>query len=189
MPKKKAPQQVEFPLNRAFTFVESGPVLLISTHASGKSNLMTVSCHASMGFEPTLGICLGPWNYSYTALRETGECVVAIPHAGLLEQTVAIGNCSGDTVDKFKKFHLTREPAADIKAPLVGECLYNLECRVVNRQLVNGYNFFVLQGVRAWHNPSPADARSFHAVGDGTFILDGEIIDLRHKMTKWQDCI
>jgi flavin reductase (DIM6/NTAB) family NADH-FMN oxidoreductase RutF len=187
--KEKTPQQVEFPLDRAFTFVESGPVLLISTCHNGKCNLMTVSCHASMGFEPTLGICLGPWNFSYAALAETGECVVAVPHAGLLEQVVAIGNCSGEDVDKFKQFALTPEPAANVKAPLVAECLYNLECRVVNRELVKEHNFFVLQGVKAWHNPSPKDARSFHAVGDGTFILDGEVINLRHKMTKWQHCI
>ena len=55
--------------------------------------------------------------------------------------------------------------------------------------LVNGYNFFVLQGVRTWRNPFSQDARSFHAVGDGAFIIDGEIVDLRHKMTKWQHCI
>jgi flavin reductase (DIM6/NTAB) family NADH-FMN oxidoreductase RutF len=189
MPKKKTPQQLEFPLDRAFTFVESGPVLLISTRHNGKNNLMTVSCHASMGFEPTLGICLGPWNYSYAALRESGECVVAVPHAGLLEQVVAIGNCSGETQDKFKEFALTPLPASKVNAPLVAECLYNLECRVVNRQLADDYNFFVLQGVRAWRNPSPADTRSFHAVGDGTFILDGDVINLRDRMTKWQHCI
>jgi flavin reductase (DIM6/NTAB) family NADH-FMN oxidoreductase RutF len=189
MPRKKTPKQVEFPLDRAFTFVESGPALLISTRHKGKSNLMTVRCHASMGFEPTLGMCLGPWNYSYAALAETGECVVAIPHAGLLEQVVAIGNCSGETTDKFKQFALTPQPAADVGAPLVAECLYNLECRVVNRDLVRDYNFLVLEGVRAWRNPSPKDARSFHAVGDGTFIIDGERVNLRHKMTKWQDCI
>jgi flavin reductase (DIM6/NTAB) family NADH-FMN oxidoreductase RutF len=182
-------QQMEFPLNRAFTFVESGPVLLISTHHNGKSNLMTVSCHASMGFEPTIGICLGPWNFSYVALVETGECVVAIPPANLMTQVVDIGNCSGETMDKFQKFDLTPQPAVDVKAPLVAECLYNLECRVVNRDLASAYNFFVLQGVRAWSSPAPADTRSFHAVGDGTFIIDGETVNLRHKMIKWQDCI
>ena len=189
MPKKKTPQQVEFPLDRAFTFVESGPVLLISTRYNGKNNLMTLSWHAVMGFEPILGICLGPWNYSYSAMQESGECVVAVPPASLLEQTVAIGNCSGETVDKFKKFALTPQPAVNVAAPLVAECLYNLECRVVNRQLVNDHNLFVLQGVRAWRNPSPGDTRAFHAVGDGTFIIDGEVINLRHNMTKWQYCI
>ncbi|MDR1489741.1 MAG: flavin reductase family protein [Desulfovibrio sp.] len=189
MPKKNIPQQVEFPLSRAFTFVESGPVLLISTSHKGKSNLMTVSCHASMGFEPTLGICLGPWNFSYTALVETGECVVAVPHAGILEQVVDIGNCSGEDIDKFAEFGLHAQASGDVAAPLVAECLYNLECRIVNRKLAGEYNFFVLQGVRAWMNPEPADARSFHAVGDGTFIIDGETVNLRHKMAKWQDCI
>jgi flavin reductase (DIM6/NTAB) family NADH-FMN oxidoreductase RutF len=183
------PVQVEFPLQRAFTFAESGPVLLISTRHKGKNNLMTVSCHASMGFEPTLGICLGPWNFSYTALTATGECVVAIPPASLLTQVVDIGNCSGDSCDKFSEFGLTPQPALDVQAPLVAECLYNLECRVVNRSLVKAHNFFVLQGIRAWSDPAPADRRSFHAVGDGTFIIDGEVRDLRHKMTKWQDCI
>jgi flavin reductase (DIM6/NTAB) family NADH-FMN oxidoreductase RutF len=186
---QKTPQQVEFPLNRAFTFVESGPVLLIATRRKGKNNLMTVSCHASMGFEPTLGICLGPWNFSYAALTETGECVVAVPPAALMEQVVDIGNCSGETLDKFARFALTPQRALNVDAPLVAECLYNLECRVVDRALADDRNFFVLRGVRAWHNPAPADARSFHAVGDGTFIIDGERVDLRHKMTKWQDCI
>ena len=187
--KKKAAQQVEFPLDRAFTFVESGPVLLISTKYGGKNNLMTLSWHTVMGFEPTLGICLGPWNHSYKALKENGECVVAIPSAAMLEKVVAIGNSSGETVDKFKEFALTPQPALNVNAPLVAECLYNLECRVVNCTLVNDYNFFVLQGVRAWRSSSPVDTRTSHAVGDGTFIIDGEIINLRHKMTKWQNCI
>ena len=186
---KKTAQQVEFPLDRAFTFIESGPVSLVSTHHNGKNNLMTLSWHTVMGFEPTLGICLGPWNHSYQALKENEECVVAIPHAGLLEQVVAIGNCSGETMDKLKEFALTPQPALHVNAPLVTECLYNLECRVVNRALVNDYSFFVLQGIRAWRNPSPQDARSFHAVGNGTFIIDGETVDLRSQMTKWQHCI
>ncbi|MDR2123832.1 MAG: flavin reductase family protein [Desulfovibrio sp.] len=186
---RKTPQQAEFPLNRAFTFVESGPVLLISTHHKGKNNLMTVSCHASMGFEPTLGICLGPWNFSYTALIESGACVVAVPPAALMRQVVDIGNCSGETLDKFARFGLTPQCAREVEAPLVAECLYNLECRVVNRTLAEDYNFFVLRGARAWHNPAPEDTRAFHAVGDGTFIIDGEVVNLRHAMTKWQDCI
>ncbi|MDR3090206.1 MAG: flavin reductase family protein [Desulfobulbaceae bacterium] len=182
-------RQIEFPLDRAFTFVESGPVLLISTRQHGKSNLMTVSCHASMGFEPSLGICLGPWNFSYAALTATGECVVAIPPASLMEQVVDIGNCSGESMDKFAHFGLTEQAARQVQAPLVAQCLYNLECRVVNRTLVDEYNFFVLRGVAAWRHAAPADTRSFHAVGDGAFIIDGEIINLRQRMSKWQDCI
>jgi flavin reductase (DIM6/NTAB) family NADH-FMN oxidoreductase RutF len=113
-----------FPLDRAFTFVESGPVLLIATAHGRQRNVMTVSCHASMGFEPTIGIMLGPWNHSYQALLETGECVAAIPGADLMEAAVDIGNCSGGEVDKFKRFGLTARKGMKVKAPLIAESGY-----------------------------------------------------------------
>ncbi|MDR0233808.1 MAG: flavin reductase family protein [Zoogloeaceae bacterium] len=188
MPTRTAkPKLLEFPLDRAFTFLESGPVLLVSTCHKRQRNLMTLSCHASMGFEPTLGLVLGPWNHSYTALIETGECVVAVPPASLMGKVIDIGNCSGAKVDKFGKFGLTAQKAAQVKAPLVADCLKNLECRVV--EYLEARNFFILEGLQAWHNPDAPDQRTFHAVGDGTFIIDGETVNLRRRMTKWQDCI
>jgi flavin reductase (DIM6/NTAB) family NADH-FMN oxidoreductase RutF len=178
---------LEFPLERAFTFVESGPVLLISTRHKRKKNLMALSCHASLGFEPTLGLALGPWNHSYTALKETGECVVAVPPANLLKIVIDIGNCSGSRMDKFKKFGLTARKAAQVAAPLVADCLKNLECRVLAYH--EAHHFFILEGLKAWSNPAAPDQRTFHAVGDGTFIIDGETIDLKRRMTKWRHCL
>lgn len=179
-----SPQRA-FPLERAFTFVESGPVLLVATATGGKNNLMTVSCHASMGFEPLVGLMLGPWNYTYDTLMRTGECVVAVPGADLMQAAVDIGNCSGDSVNKFKAFGLTPLKAENVKAPLVGECLANLECVVVERPRPGGRCLFVLRGVKAWHNPCRRERRAFHAVGDGTFVIDGERADLRERMVKW----
>ena len=182
------PKLLEFPLERAFTFIESGPVLLVSTCHKRQRNLLTISWHTLMDFEPTLGVTLGPWNHSHTALMETGECVVAaVPPAGLLHKVVDIGNCSGSEVDKFKKFGLTAQKAALVKSPLVADCLKNLECLVVGH--LKDRNFFILEGLKAWHTPTAPDQRTFHAVGDGTFIIDGETIDLKRRMTKWQDCI
>ena len=179
----------QYPLERAFTFVEAGPVLLVATAHGRVRNVMTVSCHASMGFEPTIGIMLGPWNYSYEMLARSGECVVGIPTADMMEAVVDIGNCSGRDVDKFGKFGLTAGKSVRVGAPLIRECLYNLECVVVEKPRPGGRELFVLQGVKAWHNPKCRDKRTFHARGDGTFIIDGESIDLRERMTKWQSCI
>ena len=181
------PELLEFPLERAFTFIEPGHVFLVSTCYKRQKNLMTLSWHASMGFEPILGLTLGPWNHSYTALMNTGECVVAVPPANLMAKVVDIGNCSGSQVDKFKKFGITAQKATFVKAPLVADCLKNLECRVV--EYIEDRNFFILKGLKAWHNPTAPDQRAFHAVGDGTFIIDGETIDLKQRMTKWQSCI
>jgi flavin reductase (DIM6/NTAB) family NADH-FMN oxidoreductase RutF len=179
--------QKAFPLARAFTFVESGPVLLVTTCFKGQPNVLTVSCHASLGFEPTIGLALGPWNHSYEALVETGECVVAIPSVDLLETTVAIGNVSGAEVDKFKAFNLATQKATLVKAPLLSDCFRNLECRVV--EWLKKRHFFILKGVKAWQNSTLVSPKTFHANGDGTFVVDGETRDLRSSMTKWVDYI
>jgi len=179
----------EFPLDRAFTFFEPGPVVLVVTAIGGKTNVMTSSWTTALGFTPIIGVVVGPWNHSYRALMETGECVLSIPTVDMMEAVVDIGNCSGDSVDKFKRFHLTPLKADKVVAPLIGESLANVECVVREYPNANGLHQFVLEGVKAWSNPDREEKRTFHAKGDGTFIIDGATVDLRHKMTKWEDCI
>ena len=179
----------EFPLDRASTFFEPGPVLLVVTSINGKSNVMTTSWTTVLGFTPLIAIVMGPWNHSYTALVETGECVLSIPTVDMMESAIDIGNCTGRDFDKFKRFHLTPLEAGKIAVPLIGESLANVECIVREYPTSNGLHQFVLEGVKAWSNPDRVEKRTFHAVGDGTFIIDGETVNLRHKMTKWEDCI
>ena len=99
---------------------------------------------------------------------------------------VEIGNCSGQRVDKFNAFGLTPIPAEKVKAPLIAECLANLECRVVDTSLVKQYNLFIMQVVKAWTDPNHKERRTIHHNGDGTFVVDGTTINFKEKMTKWQ---
>ena len=55
--------------------------------------------------------------------------------------------------------------------------------------MVNKYNLFVLEAVKAWSNPDRKERRTFHANGDGTFVVDGRTIDLKSRMVKWQDML
>ncbi len=102
---------------------------------------------------------------------------------------VDIGNCSGQDVDKFKAFKLTPLPGEHIRAPLIAECLAHMECHVVDDSLVDKYNLFILEGIRAWIDPDRKERRTFHANGDGTFTVDDQTLDLRKRMTKWQSVI
>jgi flavin reductase (DIM6/NTAB) family NADH-FMN oxidoreductase RutF len=70
--------------------------------------------------------------------------------------------------------------ARHVRAPLVKECLANIECRVV--EVVSRHSIVVLQGVAAWYDSARRDKRMLHAVGDGTFIADGRRIDRRKAM-------
>ena len=92
-------------------------------------------------------------------------------------------------MNKFEAFGLTNSPAEKVKAPLIAECLANIECRVVDDRLVDKYNLFVLEGVKAWIDPDRKERRTFHANGDGTFVVDGRTLNLRKRMTKWKSVI
>jgi len=170
----------ELPIEKAFMLIEPGPVILVTTNDKGRNNIMTISWHMVLDFTPQIALRTGPWNYSFQALTRTRECVLAIPTIDLAEKVVSIGDCSGAEVDKFKEFDLTPLPAVDVKGPLISECLACIECRVTDYLEQQG--IFILQGIRAWIDNERKERRTFHANGDGTFVVDGSTINLRNLM-------
>ncbi|TPK60149.1 flavin reductase family protein [Mesorhizobium sp. B2-4-15] len=178
----------EMPASHAYRLLEPGPIVLVTTALNGKPNVMTMGFHMMVQHAPPLiGCVIGPWDHSYRALRETRECVIAIPTVDLARTVVDIGNCSGKEVDKFEKFRLSRLPARDVGAPLIGECLANIECRIVDDSMVESYNLFLLEAVRIWIDREREERRTLHHRGDGSFTVDGEVVDLSERMVKWRD--
>ena len=172
-----------FPLSRVYQLLEPGPVVMVTTMRKGRANIMTMSWHTMLEFEPPLvGCVISGRNHSFDALVETKQCVLSIPTVELAKQMVGIGNCSGKKVDKFKKFKLTPLPAAKVAPPLIAECYANLECKVADSRLVNKYNFFVLEVVKAWIDPAMKNPRTLHHQGNGVFMVGGETIKLPSRM-------
>ncbi len=167
-------------LNKAFTLMESGPVVLVTTRDVNKDNIMTISWTMVMDFTPIFAITTGAWNHSFAALRKNRQCVIAIPTVDLLDKVVGIGMCSGADTDKFAKFKLTPLQAKLVGPPLIKECLANIECKVID--IVKKHNIVVLEGVAATIDTARKERRTIHAVGDGTFIVDGRKIDRRKVM-------
>lgn len=167
-------------LSRVFTLIEPGPVVLVATRDGAKNNVMTISWTMVLDFTPQFAIATGPWNHSFSALQKTRECVIAVPAVDLLDRVVGIGTCSGADTDKFAKFKLTAMPGKFVKAPLIEECLANIECKVVD--LIAKHSIVVLEAVAAHENPTRRERRTVHAVGDGTFIVDGRRLDRRKMM-------
>ncbi len=51
------------------------------------------------------------------------------------------------------------------------------------------YNHFILQVIKAWIDPERKERRTIHHNGDGNFVADGDTINLKKKMVKWQEYI
>src|SRR3989338_1338007 len=67
-----------FPLSKVYGLLEPGPVVLLSTAHKGKANVMTMSWHTMMEFEPPLvGCIVSGRDFSFAALKATRQCVLA----------------------------------------------------------------------------------------------------------------
>lgn len=165
---------------KIFTLIEPGPVVLVATHHAGKSNVMTISWTMVMDFTPRFAICTGAWNHSFAALEKTRECVIAIPGADMLDTVIDIGTCSGADTDKFARFGLTPAKGKHVQAPLLAQCLANIECKVV--EIIAPHGIVVLDGLAAYVDRQKPEQRMLHAIGDGTFIADGERFDRKKAM-------
>jgi flavin reductase (DIM6/NTAB) family NADH-FMN oxidoreductase RutF len=171
------------PLSKVYGLLEPGPVVLVTTAGKERANIMTMSWHTMMEFEPPLvGCVISGRNASFDTLKKTRECVISIPTREQAKQVVGIGNCSGRTVDKFAKFGLTPVAASAVQAPLIDECYANLECRVADTGLVNAYNFFILEVVQAWVDTAVKNPQTLHHRGNGVFAVAGEVLRLRSGM-------
>jgi len=149
-------------LARVYQQLEPGPVVLLTTTSKGRPNVMTMSWHMMVEFEPPLVACVvSEANFSFAAVRSTGEAVIAIPTLGLADKVVKVGNCSGSNNDKFKRFGLTPLAARQVRPPLIKEWFCNLECRVKDMSMVKGYNLFILEVVKAWIDPAQKVPKPF----------------------------
>lgn len=170
-------------IKRAFTYLESGAVLLVTTNDGTKDNAMTISWQMVMDFTPHIAICTGGWTESFETILNTKECCICIPTFDMIENVVKIGVVHGSECDKFERFGLKKGKAKKVKAPLINNCLAAIECRLEDHIAHPG--LLIFKGVQLWENTEKEERRTFHANGDGTFFADGEFRDLRDTMRQW----
>ncbi len=171
------------PLAEVYGLLETGPVVLLTTAHRGHANVMTMSWHTMLEFEPPLvGCVVSDRNHSFEALRRSREAVINIPTRALAEAVVGCGNCSGREVDKFERFALATAPASQVAAPLLPACHASLECRVVDTRGVRRHGLFVLEVVQAWVDARVGNPRTLHHRGWGRFMVAGPTIELPSRM-------
>lgn len=170
------------PLSKVYQLLEPGPVIMVTTADRGKANIMTMSWHMMVDFEPPIvALVMSDRNYSFAALKKTKECVINIPTVELIEKVVGVGNTTGAQVDKFKKFGLSQEQASLVNVPMISECYAHLECKVIDTKMAAKYNIFIVEVLKAWITPSKKRQRTIHHCGNGVFVVDGDIIKLPSK--------
>ena len=173
----KLARKSDFPVHEVRRSLEPGPIVLVSSKRDGKTNIMTLGWHTVLEFSPSLvGLMISAGDHSFGMIRDSGECVINLPTTALTDIVVGIGNTTGAEIDKFAEFGLTAEKAEMVGAPLIGECHASFECRLHDDALVERYNFFIFEVVKAHVAASPRHPETLHYTGDGLFMVAGKII-------------
>ena len=171
------------PLSHVYRLLEPGPVVMLTTADRHGPNVMTMSWHMMIDFEPPIvGCVVSNRDYTFDALRKTKECVINIPTVELAKKVVGCGNTSRRNTDKFKTFGLTPSAASLVRAPLIDECFASLECKVIDTRLANKYNIFILEVLKAWADCSVKNPLTIHHRGNGVFMVAGKTIKLPSRM-------
>ena len=175
-------EKADFPVSQIRRYLEPGPIVIVSSALDDRRNIMTMGWHTVMEFTPSLvGCVIAGGNHSFELIRKSRECVINLPTTALTDTVVGIGNTTGAEIDKFERFSLTAQPAQRVKAPLIAECHANFECKLADDALVERYNLFIFEVVKAHVAKSPKHPETLHYTGDGVFMVSGKIISRRSK--------
>lgn len=140
------------PLAKWNRLINHGPALLVSCQGpDGRANALAVAWAMPVGRKPPFAaLAVSPRHFSYPLIVGSGEFVINVPPAEMLEQLWACGKHTGREVDKFEKFGLGRMPSVEVGAPRVGGCLAYVECRMQSEvPLPGGAAILVGEVVRA----------------------------------------
>ena len=180
--------RVSVPLRRAYKLINHGPTTLITSAAGGRRNVMSAAWVMALDFDPAkLVAVIAAGTFTRTLVTESGEFVVNVPTARLLDTVYAAGQVSGEEVDKFASLSLKTSSASIVGAPLLEDCAAWLECKVVpEAHMQERYDLFVADVLAAWADDAsfvdgvwrfPRDEdRTLHHLSSGVFITSGDIV-------------
>lgn len=125
-------------------------VALITSADNKKKNVMTAEWFMRTSFNPPLvAISIGKTRYSHGLIKNQGEFVLAFPNSRMVKDMLICGTKSGRDTDKFEETNLVPKEGAVVKAPLIENCVLNLECKIINSLETGDHTIFVGEIVAA----------------------------------------
>src|SRR4030042_864333 len=111
-------------------------VFIVTSHARGKDNAMTVAWHSPISVKPPLyGIAISPRRSTYELILEGKEFAVNFLPFEKTELMASVGGSRGEEIDKFERFHIAKEKALKTAVPLLKDAYAIYECKLIDHQV------------------------------------------------------
>lgn len=162
--------------------------LITCADEEGNPNVLTLgeTFNISIARPVILGIAIRKSRYSHGLISKSREYVVNLPTEDIREQVWFCGQTSGRDVDKFVESGLTPLPASVVQAPLIAECPVNIECRVIDIQVIGDHDLFLGEVVAQHVDANLLDQEGKIQVAklDGFAFVLGEFWTLGRKLER-----
>lgn len=178
----------ELSIERANRLINHGPTVLVTSKYQEKTNIMTAAwCMPASHKPPMVAVSIGLTRFSHELILKAREFGINVPNRTLLRQMWCCGTRSGKTKDKFALCGLTPVAGKHIEAPLIGECLGAIECRLESNPIAGDHSIMVGKVLAAWTKPRLFDdrlrveeeeAQTLHHLGGKDFCLPGKIVTI-----------
>lgn len=131
---------------KAGTMLYPAPPVMVTCGTAEKPNVFTVAWTGIVNSEPPMTyVSVRPERYSYGLIKETGEFVINLTTADMLNAADFCGVKSGKDIDKFAETGLTAVSASAVSAPLLSESPLSLECRVKEVKSLGSHDMFLAE--------------------------------------------
>jgi flavin reductase (DIM6/NTAB) family NADH-FMN oxidoreductase RutF len=121
------------------------PLVLVScADAGSKPNIVTIAWTGVVCSSPAmLHVGIRPSRYSHKLIKNSGEFVINIPTAEMVDIVDWCGTHSGADFDKFAKTGLTPMKGKKVAVPIIKECPINVECVVRHSYRIGAHEHFI----------------------------------------------
>ena len=185
--------RVSVPLRRAYKLINHGPTTLVTSAAGGRRNVMAVAWVMGLDFDPPkVAAVIAADTFTRRLVEASGEFVVNVPTAAMLDAVYAVGQASGDETDKFAEHGFAVAPASIVESPLIEGCAAWLECRVIPEPAMQErYDLFIADVLAAWADDASFvdglwrfdsdDRRTLHHLSAGVFMTSGDLVKAKSR--------
>jgi flavin reductase (DIM6/NTAB) family NADH-FMN oxidoreductase RutF len=183
--------KISVELSRAYTLINHGPTVLVTSSHGGKHNVMAAAWNMPLDFSPPkVAVVIDKNTFTRGLIEASGEFALNVPTQNLARATTAVGGSSGSAVDKFAVESLRYFASEKIAAPLVEGCAAWLECKVIAEpEMARKYDLFLGEVVAAWadgrvfvnnrwqfDDARAPGMRSIHHIASGTYFVPGDVV-------------
>ena len=120
------------------------PPALITVGNMEKHNVLTIGWTGILNTKPPKTyISVRPERFSYPIIKETGEFVINLPTAEMVNSVDFCGVRSGSKVNKFEHCGFTPENGVRVSVPSIAECPISIECKVTDSVPLGTHEMFI----------------------------------------------